>query len=510
MTLGRPGDLLADRYRLDRFVGGVGSVERWRAYDERLARSVTARLEPAPDDAAEQDESTAAAQAALTSMAQLNHPGVAAVYDVGTADGLRDGAVGYAISEWTEGRTLGQIMAGGPQPWPRTADWGRQISGALAALHGIGIAHGALSPESVAIHDDRQVKILDAGLDSTRMPEHAGEELPPAASDDVYALGFLLWEATVGAAPEYVIPGANADAAAGTGATAGHGKTAARKADDTATQDIAVPHSAARGSATRDGATRGTAAQAAAATEPLATGTAPTSAGIDRQPLLDMGAPAELAVLLSQMLSADPSLRPTAAEAEQRFVPFAATERISDTLPGVAAVAAPTQVLGPPIAGPGAAIAAGSVRTNRDRRRGTMLGVVFLVAAVLAGLGFLLANLSSHSTGPNGVNTTIPSSSPQMVTLPNGSLSPAPTSTTTGGGQTSGSTPSTQASSSPTGQASKSAPASPSASASSSARPSTSASAGGGNGGATSSSAPVGGGATPSATSGHVLPHASS
>lgn len=490
MTLGRPGDLLADRYRLDRFVGGAGSVERWRAYDERLARAVTARLEPAPGDAAEQDESTAAAQAVLTSMAQLNHPGVAAVYDVGTADGLRDGAVGYAISEWTEGRTLGQIMAGGPQPWPRTADWGRQISGALAALHGIGIAHGALSPESVAIHDDRQVKILDAGLDSTQTPEHAGEDLPAAAPDDVYALGFLLWEATVGAAPEYVIPGVNAEAgtAAGAGATAAQRKTAAAKADDTATQDIPVPGAA------------------------QARGAAPTSAGIDKQPLLGTGAPAELAALLAQMLSADPALRPTAAEAEQRFVPFAATERISDTLPGVAALAAPTQVLGPPVAGPGAAVAAGSARANQDRRRGAMVGLVFLVAAVLAGLGFLLANLGSHSASPSDVNTTIPSSSPGMVTLPNGSLSPAPTGTGTGGGgQSSSSAPSTQASSSPTGKPSKSAAASPSASASPSPASSTKGT-GGPTGGASASSGPVGGGAPSASSSPKAIPqpHASS
>ncbi len=477
MTLGRPGDLLADRYRLDRFVGGAGSVERWRAYDERLARSVTARLEPAPGGAAEQDESTAAAQAALTRVAQLNHPGVAAVYDVGTADGLRDGAVSYAISEWTEGRTLGQIMASGPQPWPRTADWGRQISGALAALHGIGIAHGALSPESVAIHDDRQVKILDAGLDSTETPELTQEDLPPHAPDDVYALGFLLWEATVGAAPEYVIPGADAETANGA------------KTHDTATQDIATQDIAAQAGTAQDGTTESPEAKSTAAedtadtavTEPRDTGTEPASAGIDRQPLLDTGAPAEFAALLSQMLAADPALRPTAAEAEQRFVPFAATERVSDTLPGVAAVSAPTQVLGPPIAGPGAAVAAGAAEAaqeERDRRRGAMLGLVLLVALVLAGLGFLLANLGSHSANPSVVNTAIPSSSPGMVTLPNGSLSPAPSHTSSGGGQASGSAPSTSASSSPTGQASTSAPASPSAAASPSAQPSPSNSAG--------------------------------
>ncbi len=491
MTLGRPGDLLADRYRLDRFVGAAGSVERWQAYDERLARPVTARLEPAPGDSAEQDESTAAAQGALTRVAQLKHPGVAAVYDAGTADSLRGSAVGYAISEWTEGRTLSQIMAAGPQPWARTADWGRQLSAALAALHGIGIAHGALSPESVAIHDNRQVKILDAGLDSVP-PDRAGagefdgeasangEGNPPAgAPNDMYALGFLLWEATAGTAPQYVI--AEADAGSATADTEAAG----------------VGHG------------NGAAAQDTAETEPLQpTDAEPTVAGIDQQPLLDTGAPAELAALLSMMLAADAALRPTAAEAERRFIPFAAVERVSDTLPGVAAAAAAqTQVLGPPVAGAAAsAAAAQAAKADQDRRRGAMLGLGLLVAAVLAGLGFLLANLNSHSTNPNGVNTTVPSSSPGMVTLPNGSLSPAPSRTQTGGGQATSAAPSTHASSSPTGQAATSAPASASAPASPSSAPSATGTAGVG-GGASTPSAPVGGGASPSSSGAHIKPN---
>jgi serine/threonine-protein kinase len=519
MTLGRPGDLLADRYRLDRFVGAAGSVERWQAYDERLARPVTARLEPAPGDTAEQDESTAAAQAALTRVAQLNSPGVAAVYDVGTADGLRNGAVGYAISEWTEGRTLAQIMAAGPQPWQRTADWGRQLSGALAALHGIGLAHGALSPESVAIHDDRQVKILDAGVDSVPS-DGADGELPAGAPNDIYALGFMLWEATAGAAPEYVIPAAGAATDAEAAAQAAEAKAEADgegesedRGDEAAaqgapvTEPLAVPVAVA-------GADRefphGTSAPTAA-TEPLATPSAePTVAGIDQEPLLDAGAPAEFAALLAAMLAADAAQRPTAAEAERRFAPFA-VERVSDTLPGVvAAAAAPTQVLGPPVAGAAAAVAAAeAAKADRERRRGAMLGLALLVAAVLAGLGFLLANLSSHSNNPNEVNTTVPSSSPGMVVLPNGSLSPAPSRTQTGGGRPTGAAQSTSAGSSPTGQAPTSAPASGSAPASPTAGSSSAASSPASvGGGASTPSAPVSEGATPS-SSAHIRPNAS-
>ena len=70
MTLGRPGALLAARYRLDRLMGSTGSAERWQAYDERPARPVTARLSLAAGDAAYEE----ATQAALERLAGFEPP----------------------------------------------------------------------------------------------------------------------------------------------------------------------------------------------------------------------------------------------------------------------------------------------------------------------------------------------------------------------------------------------------------------------------------------------------
>lgn len=382
MTLGRPGALLADRYRLDRLVDVAGSAERWQAYDVRLARPVTARLTPATGDSAHEE----AAQAALERMARINHPGVAAVYDVGTADGLADGAASYAISEWTDGRTLEQIMATGPQSWSRTADWGRQISGALAALHSVGLAHGALGPNSVAIHDDRRVKILDAGLSAAGAEDEdaaedgtaedretetesaqsdeaiepaqtseLGEALPAGAADDVYALGFLLWEATVGAAPDF----------------------AAEDARE-----------------------------------------------LDQQPLREAHVPAQMVALLVEMLDADPAQRPAAAALEQRFEPFAVAER--DMLPQVEPVPDKTQVIVPaPAVGP--AQPTGPAQRERRRRRGLLTGLALLLAAIGAGVGLLLASLNhSNATSPDIGNTAVPSISPGTVMLPSVSPTPSP------------------------------------------------------------------------------------
>jgi eukaryotic-like serine/threonine-protein kinase len=524
MTLGRPGALLADRYRLDRLVGATESGERWQAYDERLARPVTARLTPAALDAEHEE----AAQTALERLARLNHPGVAAVYDVGSVDeassavseagsavsAVRDPsrALSYAISEWTNGRTLAQIMGTGPQRWPRVADWGRQISGALGAMHSLGIVHGALGPNSIAIHDDRQVKILDAGLgpvaDAPKPLDEASEsvdtrdepdesddeaqepagsvEVPAGAADDIYALGLLLWETVVGAAPAFV----ERDVA-----------------EDVAEQDAVEDAGGDAGDGTGDDAAEGVVDNGADdGAEDAREG---NGRGPDVGPLRQVGVPAELAALFAEMLDADPARRPAAAVAQRRFAPFASAERIGDTLPEIplnaatvasaataamaatgakAATAAGTAATGavagagagtagavagagtgtrtgagtgastragtrtgavvptpqvgdtqtsgpgqrvgsppaPGAAGTGAAGAGMAADQERRRRRGLLIGLALLLAAIGTGVGLLVANLSpSGAANPNVGDTVVPSVSPGTVLLPNGSPSPS-------------------------------------------------------------------------------------
>ena len=516
MTLGRPGALLADRYRLDRLVGdnGSASAERWQAYDERLARRVTARLTSAPEDPAHEE----AAQAVLASMARLNHPAVAAVYDVGTTDDLGGGGVvGYAISEWTDGRTLSQIMDTGPQPWQRVAGWGRQICGALAALHSIGIVHGALGPNSIAIHDDRQVKILDAGLvslidggpageagdaggsggdgasrgasersgepadesdgvdesDEAAESDESGEldesdegaDVPAGAADDIYALGLLLWEAVVGAAPDF----AERDEAR----------------EDVARGDLAQDDGAENeveqggGDGARDGRE------------------------LDLQPLRQARVPAELVELLVEMLDADPVERPTAVVAQRRFGPFAGSERSGNTLPEIPVATAGTRVnvptpqvgpsqptgvtqrVGP--AGMGSAEAALATERERRRGRGLLIGIALLIAAIGTSVGLLVANLSPSNAGsPVVSDTAVPSPiSPGAVMLSTLSLtpsqspsqSPTPVIEPPPARHTPSKSPSPTASSaSPSASPTHSASVSASASGSSSATPSTSAS----------------------------------
>ena len=453
-TSGQAGALIAGRYRLERPTGGgTWPEEIWQGFDETLNRPVMLRLLPlAGELEPDLDEQV---QSVVAQVARLGHPNIAQVYDVGHEGGLR-----YVVSEWTGGRTLGQIMSTGRQRWQRAVDWGQQIAEALAALHAVGLVDGVLGPETVSVLDDRRVKLTDVGLgapqdtraawpgtgadDSTRLiapgegdadatrvvppygagpgdeeptrivppygdadatrvvPGGARGAVPPGASSDVYALGAILWTAMVGMPPEV--------------------------------------------------------------------GPADT-AGPDLEPLRDTGAPADLAMLLQSMLAASAPLRPSATVTAHRFAALAmeARESRSDTLP-TAALGAQGSTQG--FGGEPTRVARATTpprgqepeppETNRGKLAGIAAAVVLLLVVVGVSLGLVLSNRNSSDNSPSDTaSVTVPTASAGVISLSAGA--------TTGSAETSTSAAATTSSAAPT---TASASATPSASASSSPSPS--------------------------------------
>src|SRR5206468_11427166 len=72
----------------------------------------------------------------------LNHPGITAVYDIGTAD-----ASPYIVTELLEGETLRNRLLAGPLPVRKAIDYAVQMVRGLAAAHEKGIVHRDLKPE---------------------------------------------------------------------------------------------------------------------------------------------------------------------------------------------------------------------------------------------------------------------------------------------------------------------------------------------------------------------------
>ncbi len=156
-----PGYLLAARYRLSEPVGRGGMGTVWRAHDELLNREVAVKEVRLP---LVLDEELRAELCARTeregrATAMVAHPSVITVFDVVTEDERP-----WIVMELLRARSLEQLLQDhGPLPPRQVAEIGRQVLGALRAVHAKGILHRDVKPSNVLVTDDRAV-LTDFGL----------------------------------------------------------------------------------------------------------------------------------------------------------------------------------------------------------------------------------------------------------------------------------------------------------------------------------------------------------
>ncbi|MEM9458934.1 MAG: tetratricopeptide repeat protein [Myxococcota bacterium] len=172
----RRGDPL-DRYVvLDRIgAGAMGLV--YAAYDPKLDRRVALKLLHVRGP----EVGTRRAQRLLReaqAMAQLTHPNVVTVHDVGTADGRV-----FLAMEYIEGQTLTRWLAEQPG-WPRVLDVFVAAGRGLVAAHAKGLVHRDFKPDNVMLGTDGRVRVMDFGLARAR-DDASGDELPSRPGVDL-------------------------------------------------------------------------------------------------------------------------------------------------------------------------------------------------------------------------------------------------------------------------------------------------------------------------------------
>lgn len=206
-----PGSVIAGRYQVEAQIGVGGMASVYRAEDIQLGRKVAVKVLHA--QYAEDQEFVERFRREAKAAAQLQHPGIVAVYDTGSWDGTW-----YIAMELLEGPTLKERLQreGRIQPGEAIA-LTELILKAVRAAHRDGIIHRDLKPHNVILDDAGNPKVTDFGIarrgasDMTATgsvlgtahylaPEQAqGEVITPRT--DLYSVGVVLYEMLTGRTP---------------------------------------------------------------------------------------------------------------------------------------------------------------------------------------------------------------------------------------------------------------------------------------------------------------------
>jgi serine/threonine protein kinase/predicted ATPase len=200
------------RYEIRRVLGkgGFGSV--YLCYDPQLNREVAIKVpllgKPLRD--IEKEFLQEARQ-----LAQLNHPGIVTVYDIGVDTGNC-----FIVSEFLSGQTLSQWLAEHRPTWQEAVRISAALADALAHAHSQRTVHRDLKPGNVILRDGRHPVLVDFGLAVSDSPSPTKQRgiiagtltyMSPEQAmgaghridgrTDIYSLGVLLYRMLTGVLP---------------------------------------------------------------------------------------------------------------------------------------------------------------------------------------------------------------------------------------------------------------------------------------------------------------------
>jgi class 3 adenylate cyclase/predicted ATPase len=191
--------------------GGFGAV--YLGHDARLDRPVAIKVLHAEARAARVEGEPALQEARR--LAQLRHPGIVAVHDVG----VQEGQV-YIVSDYLDGPNLGHWMRDYRPVWPEAVRIAAAVADALAHAHARLIIHRDVKPSNILLATENSPVLVDFGLalDESQAggtdkgfvagtPQYMSPEQATGTAHridgrtDIYSLGVVLYEMLTGRVP---------------------------------------------------------------------------------------------------------------------------------------------------------------------------------------------------------------------------------------------------------------------------------------------------------------------
>jgi serine/threonine-protein kinase len=189
--------------------GGMGTV--YRALDSVLQREVAIKVLNAELN---DPEIARRFRAEAVTVARLNHPGIATIYELFEHEGQW-----LMVMEFVRGETLEHMVDRmGPLSAQRAAEFSMQALTALAHAHSMGVVHRDLKPANLMVTENGVVKIMDFGIARVSGSEHLtgvgfmmgtpaymapeqvmGHEIDSRA--DLYSMGVVFYRLTTAKLP---------------------------------------------------------------------------------------------------------------------------------------------------------------------------------------------------------------------------------------------------------------------------------------------------------------------
>ena len=205
------GSVVADRYRIESFIGQGGMATVYKATDMELEEVVALKVF---QQVVQNRQGLERFRREMKLSRKLIHPNVVRIYEFGTWRGAR-----YITMELLYGDDLEDFMkkAGGPLPASQGLSLMMQACDGLGQAHKANIVHRDVKPQNLFVVDDgKRLKVMDFGIAKVSnsaslsitgvrvgtprymAPEQiqGGQEVGPPA--DLYALGGVMYEIFTG------------------------------------------------------------------------------------------------------------------------------------------------------------------------------------------------------------------------------------------------------------------------------------------------------------------------